>query len=464
MKKILALVLAVAMCFGLIACGSGNQPAENVNAPVSENDAVQATEEVPEGTVEIVWWTSYGATNVACIQPMIDAFNESQDQYHVTIERQGSANELKAKLRSTFQENLPAMFSGTPETTKFYASSDFTACFQDFVDADPDKWTEDIVEVVRESYCDTEGKMWGAPFGASCDGIFVNVDLLEAAGYTVDDITSFVKVCKIAEDIVAGGHAPYGFAIHKNGSYLQNMLALEGVGVLDADDGYAGDPTVCLYDQGETMAALQEGLEAYAHMYKVGAAVPFGTDANGEIAPSFAAGNIGMFIITNSYTGKIINFDTDINFTYIPITRLTENGKYVGAIPGGTGNYICSGASEAEQKGAYEFIKFLSKVEYQVEWCKNTGYVPYTNAAAADEDFKAWSEEFFPAAYELLKAMQETDADVKLPYSDVDSDLLAANNVLMEMLYTYPDEDIVALIQEAALGVNEALEIAALSK
>lgn len=460
MKKILAFVLTLAMCLSLVACGGG----EASNPTQSVGNVQPPAEEEPEGVVEIVWWTSYGATNVACIQPMIDAFNESQDKYHVTIERQGSANELKAKLRSTFAENLPAMFSGTPSTTKFYTTSDFTACFQDFVDADPDNWTDDIVDVIRESYCDTEGKMWGAPFGASCNGIFVNLDLLNAAGYKLEDITSFVKVCKIAEDIVAGGHAPYGLAIHKNGSYLQNMLALEGVHVLDADDGYGGDPTVCLYDQGETKAALLEGLKAYAHMYKVGAAVPFGTDANGEIAPSFAAGNIGMFIITNSYTGKVINFDTDINFTYIPITRLTENGKYVGAIPSGTGNYICSGASKAEQQGAYEFIKFLTKVEYQIAWCQDTGYVPYTNAAADSAEFKAWSDEYFPAAYELLKAMQETDPDVKLPYSDVDSDLLAGNNILLEMLYTYPDEDIEALIEEVAMGVNEALEIAALTK
>lgn len=41
------------------------------------------------------------------LQKVIDAFNESQDAYHVTIEYQGNQTELNAKLGSTAQAVCP---------------------------------------------------------------------------------------------------------------------------------------------------------------------------------------------------------------------------------------------------------------------------------------------------------------------------------------------------------------------
>lgn len=155
MKKLIAFLLALVMCLSLAACGGNDTPA--ADAPAADTPAADAP--VQDGVVEITWWTNYGSTSVVVIQELIDAFNASQDQYHVTIERQGGAAELKAKLRSTKAENLPVMFSGTPATTSFYANSDFTYCFQDLLDADSEDWTSDLYSAIRTSYCDTEGKM-----------------------------------------------------------------------------------------------------------------------------------------------------------------------------------------------------------------------------------------------------------------------------------------------------------------
>lgn len=465
MKKLLAIVLALVMLLSLAACGGDPVQSTEPEGSADETAAVSESDvTVPEGTVEVVWWTNYGASNVAYIQQIIDQFNASQDQYFVTIERQGSAGELKAKLRSTNAENLPAMFSGTPATTCFYAESDFTACFQDFVDADSEDWTADIYDVIRTSFCDTEGNMWGAPFGVSCTGLWINEDILAAAGYTTADITSFAKLCDIATDIVRGGHATYGLAFIKDGAFLNNMLALEGVDALDMDNGFSGDATKSLYNEGETLAVLTEAMEDYAELYNNNIAVPFGTDMNGEILPSFAAGNIAMFFGTNSYAGKLLGYETTMNYTFISVPGLTENALYAGVVPSGTGNYISSGASEAEQQGAYEFIKFLAKAENQSFWCQSTGYVPYTSSCADYEDYKNWSAENFPAAQGLLDAMLETDSNVKLPYTSVATDIQSANVMLFEQIYADPQGDVQGYIEEAAETVTEALEIAALSK
>ena len=87
MKKILSLILALVMALSLVACGKKDETPD----PVED-------EQKPEGTVEVVWWTNYGDKNISYLQKTIDAFNASQSDYHVTIEYQGSAAELKAKV------------------------------------------------------------------------------------------------------------------------------------------------------------------------------------------------------------------------------------------------------------------------------------------------------------------------------------------------------------------------------
>lgn len=460
MKKLIAFLLALVMCLSLAACGGNDTPA--ADAPAA--DAPAADTPVQDGVVEITWWTNYGSSSVVIIQELIDDFNASQDQYHVTIERQGGAAELKAKLRSTKAENLPTMFSGTPATTSFYANSDFTYCFQDLLDADSEDWTSDLYSAIRTSYCDTEGKMWGFPFGVSCTGIWVNEDILKAAGYTIDDITSFVKLCQIAKDITKGGYATYGMGFHKDGAYLNNMMTLEGVDAVDNDNGYTDFATRSLYTEGATNAALTEAMTAYADLYANGAAMPFGNDVNGEIIPSFVSGDVAMFFATNSYAAKLLSYESNINFTFIPMVGLTENAAHEGVISSGTGNYICASASDAEKQGAYEFIKFLAQAENQSFWCEQTGYVPYTEACSNYDGYKTWMTENFPAAEQLLADLLATDGSLKLPYISVATDQLNANILMMEQLYIDPAGDVQAYLEEAATTIDEALEIAAMTR
>lgn len=460
MKKWIAFLLALVMCLSMVACGSSDNPGNEPAAPTATGGA----EPPQEGVVEITWWTNYGSSNVVIIQELIDEFNASQDQYRVTIERQGGASELKAKLRSTKAENMPTMFSGTPGTTSFYANSDFTCCFQELLNADSEDWTADLYGAIRTSYCDTEGNMWGFPFGVSCAGIWVNEDILEAAGYTVDDITSFVKLCQMAKEITAGGYAAYGLGFHKDGDYINNMMALEGVDIVDNDNGYADYATRSLYTEGATNAALTKALTAYADLYANGAAMPFGNDVNGEIIPSFVSGDVAMFFATNSYAAKLISYDSNIRFTFIPLVGLTENAAHTGVISAGTGNYICASASEAEKQGAYAFIKFLAQAEQQAYWCEQTGYVPYTQACSDYADYQSWMQENFPAAEKLLADLLATDGNLKLPYISVATDQLTANVLIMEQLYVDPAGDIQAFLEEAATTVDEALEIAAMTR
>jgi sn-glycerol 3-phosphate transport system substrate-binding protein len=447
MKKLFALVLALVMSLCLVACGSGT----------SEGGGSTS-----DGPVEIVWWTNYGASNVDLIQTRIDAFNESQSKYHVTIERQGGAAELKAKLASTDKANLPDMFSGTPSTTYYYIKNGFTLPLQQFIDADKDDWTKDLYTPVRNLYSDVEGNMVGYPFGVSCIGLWVNVDALNAAGYQTSALTSYAKIAEAADAIVSKGIAPTGIAYFKDGQLLTDMLTMQGVEIVDGGNGRTGESTKCLYTEGATASAVTEAMDIFSGLYQSGSAYAYGSDVNGEIIPMFAGGSVGMFYGTNSYAGKLMDSNTDVNYTFLPLTGVNDNAAYQGSVlPAGTGNYIADTGNTEKEQGAYEFIKFLAQDEHQAFWCEKTGYIPYTSTCAAFEEYATWSKTNFPAAEEILTAMLNSDPNLKLPYLSIANEMVAANVTLMSNVAT-GSSSVTDAITTAAQSVDEALEIAAL--
>ena len=174
MKKVLSIVLALAMTMSLAACGSKDKPDDSKGSASSGAGTSASTPSTSGEPVEVLWWTAFGQANVDHLQKVIDAFNESQDAYHVTIEYQGNQTELNAKLGSTAQADLPSMFSGPVENVAMYATAEYCVPLQGFIDADTNGWPEleSTWEAIRTAYCDNEGNQVGYPVGYSYPGIY----------------------------------------------------------------------------------------------------------------------------------------------------------------------------------------------------------------------------------------------------------------------------------------------------
>ena len=140
-----------------------------------------------------------------------------------------------------------------------------------------------------------------------------------------------------------------------------------------------------------------------------------------------------------------------------------ENAKYKGcALTEGTGMFIANSEDEAQMKGAYEFIKFMSQPDIQVEWCTYRGYIPYTKAATETEAWQKYQNEFYPSAGLLMDMMEHTPADLKFPYSQLMAQVLSANANIKSVIMTEPDSSIDEMIQNAASSLNESIEIQSL--
>ena len=49
---------------------------------------------------------------------------------------------MNAKIQSTAQQDLPALFSGAVENVAMYANADYCADLQQYIDKDTDGWKE----------------------------------------------------------------------------------------------------------------------------------------------------------------------------------------------------------------------------------------------------------------------------------------------------------------------------------
>ena len=286
MKKIITLILALAMALSLVACGGQTAPAEPETPDPEQNAS--------DGPVEVLWWTSFGESNVKLLQKVIDAYNESQDAYHVTIEYQGKQAELNAKLQSTSQADLPAIFSGPVENVAMYANSEYCTPLQGFIDADSQGWPEleSTWEAIRTAYCDNDGNQVGYPIGYSYPGIYYNKDMLAEAGIDPNEIQSMNDLYDASAKLVKGGFTTYGVGFHPDGFYVNAALGREGIQAYNNNNGIGSERiTECLYTSDATVHdAMANMLGVYQKLHAEKLCAPYGSDYQDEIIPQMASG------------------------------------------------------------------------------------------------------------------------------------------------------------------------------
>lgn len=469
MKKFLAVLLSLVMLLSLAACGG--KPAETTASsaggetqPASEGTTPIETEPVPEGTTEVIWWSSFGETNAGYLQTVIDAFNESQDKYHVTLVFQGTASELLAKLQSTAKADLPAMFSGPVENVALYADCEFCVPLQNYIDADPAGWPEleTTWEAIRTAYRDNEGNQIGYPIGYSYGGIFYNVDMFKEAGIDASQLNSLDDIYEACSKLVSGGYTNYGFGFHPSGFYFNALLGREGVQGYDNDNGYSGERiTECLYTTDSAVHdAVYHMLDVYRKLHAENLCISYGSNAQGEVIPQLAAGDCAMMMGVVSYTTKILNtVDGAFELGIIPLPSITENGQRTGEAPAGTGSWVCNNGREAEMQGAYEFIKFASSGEWAAYFATCTGYLAPNQQAYESEVYQNYMNNTFPSIKVVYESLANSDASALNPYIPILTEMNSANNLLISTVATDLTADIDDAIQIAVDTINEAIEL-----
>ena len=172
MKKILALVLALVLCFGLVACGGGSSADEEVGSVYYLNFKPEQDQQ----------WQDLAALYTEQTGVEVTVVTAASGEYETTL----TAEIAKSDPPTLFQVNGPVGL----ENWKDY-------CYDL-------SGSEVYGQLTSDDYALKDGdKVAGIAYVIESYGIIVNKLLLAEAGYTVEDIQSFADLKAVAEDITA---------------------------------------------------------------------------------------------------------------------------------------------------------------------------------------------------------------------------------------------------------------------
>ena len=446
-KRVLALMLVLLLAVTTFA-GCGNSGDGGV-------DDGQAS----GGKTELVLWDYYGSNYHGKLQEMADLFNDSQDEYKLTVEQGGT---ILQKMELMQPKDYPSLFMAKNSEIGTITESGYTVPLQDYLDKDEDKWTDDILDCIKRGYCDDKGNMLGGILGVSCHGLMVNVTMLNQAGYQLEDVTSYEKMAEIAAAAYNKGLCTYGYVWY-DGIDILDILTYQGVDIIDGGNGHDGDVTKCLYKTGETYESLSKLTGLMANMIDAGVAKENMDEYRGGQAP-FVNGEVLFWTTTNSVVYTMEDA-TDFEWAFVPLMGVDDDATYKdGVLASGGGLFIANTGNEKEMQGAYEFIKFMSEKDNMIEWSTYGGYIPFTNEALGDSAWTTWRDEHFPSAAALVERMKNTPKELRYPNNPVSEQLKTANKNIFSAIILDPKADVDTYIDEAESSVTGSIQMLNLRK
>ncbi len=368
MKRALSLLLVALMCIGMLAsCGGGE------------------TTEAEKGSV---YWLNFKPESDEVLQD-VAAMYKAETGIEVKVVTAASGTYNQTLLSEMDKSNPPTLFViGNQNAVKDW--KDYALNLKDTAIAN---------ELNTDAYnlYDEDGNLVSIGYCYECYGIIVNPDLIEAAGYKMDDIKNFEGLKKVAEDIHARA-AELGFdafsASHMDGSsswrFTGHMANLEYYyESVDSPDAWKECPAEIKGTYMENFKKLYD-LCINNSLTDPKELATGGHDAQNQFKSKKAA-----FYVNGSWEYSAVA-ETIPNATMIPYYCGVEGEEKAG-LNCGTENCwaINSQASEADQKATMDFMVWcVTDPEASRKLVDTFGVMPYKNAAESTNGFLAAANQY----------------------------------------------------------------------
>lgn len=387
MKKLFAIILAVAMMLSLACSAVAEAPAA-----------------IPEGRRVITFWHSMSGGNLDALNEIVADFNNSQDEIWVDASYQGAYDECLTKLKSAFTaSSAPDVFMMFELGANYLANSGYVIPFQDRFDEEPFMDLNDIVDVLRNYYT-INGKLQCFPFNPSSELMYYNVDAFEAAGVEVP--TTLAGIADVADKLVATGMVKYALAMPIYGWTFENLVAGMGGYYLNNENGRAGVATELEYTESGIGAEI---MKVWKDLVDKGYAFNYGT-SNADARSGFMASDCALVIYSTASLRTIQNGSNfKVGAHYLPV--MTE-GAPTAVLIGGANLWMYKSGDEQRQNDAWKFVRFYAEnVEETAKFSKASGYFAVRKSAFELDSYAAYLAEN-PAA--KVAVQQLLDSPVSL--------------------------------------------------
>ncbi len=388
MKKLIALLLALVMVIGLVACG--NEAAAPTEAP-AENDAATPTEAPVEDAADAasgkVYWLNFKPESDEALKNLAKLYTE----------KTGVEVKVETAASGTYEETLTAeMDKGDAAPTIFVVGN--TNAVNTWGDYCYDLTGSDIeAELNTDAYklYDAEGKLCSIGYCYECYGIIVNQALLEKAGYARDYITNFATLKEVAEDVHAraaelgfDAFASAGMDDSSSWRFTGHMINLEYY--YESVD----DPAAWATCPAEIKGTYMDNFKNLYDLMVINSATDRAALANGgfDAQAEFANGEALFYPQGNwEWSGLSEKGMVAEDLTMIPYYCGVEGEEKAG-LNCGTENYwaVNSEASEEDIAASIAFMKWIVTDPEASEIAVGTfGVMPYKSAATSTNPFLA---------------------------------------------------------------------------
>ncbi len=342
-KRVFALMLSVLLLFSVTAC------AGNGNKTTGGGDG---------GHVTLRWMPAY--LDPAVVKKYVSMFNESQDR--ITVE----AIEATYGSVSDYTSTLAMNIAGGNNSYDLFSMS--AADFNKYVSSgvaynlDHLKEKDNIKSYALESVT-RNGHVYGYPATNDTIGVYVNLDMLEASGHTVEDLKTWDGMVKAAEDIAAS-QGNYGCLTHLGfgGGYAEFLW----YSVLWS---FGGDITMDM--DGNLTVKNSDAMAAAAKAYKQLIRGTGGsTEFNNEI-DYFYNGLCGMVITGQTALSEIDEYlagGYNFNWTFVPIPAAQAGGQSYSPFGGWFTVINARNPHAAEAKEFMDWLYF--ETDYLADMCR----------------------------------------------------------------------------------------------
>lgn len=352
-----------------------------------------------QDVTEVKVWIAFTDYRLDWARERAAEFNELFPQYNVVIEGYDNYEVLFSATNLAFEQGTnPAIVQYFEAATQDARDANFNGVphFKSIAEAFGDR-TEinglpiDLTNFVAPvaNYYTLDGSFTSMPWNTSSAIMFVNQDILDAAGVEIPETWADVEEACAA--IMALESAPRNCITWPNhGWFFEQSVAQQGADLVNNGNGREA--------RADEVFVASDAAVAYVNWWKemqdMGYYVYTGTQRDwGGTYNAFIAQDVAILIYSSSDTTALTNDGADAGFNVTAaFMPYNEETGYTGNLIGGASLWLANGLDTAVEDGALTFMLFFTNAENDADWHKVTGYIPVTNAGIALLESEGWFE------------------------------------------------------------------------
>lgn len=369
--------------------------------------AVVAAPSAAAPRVKITLWHAMGGARYEAITKGIAArFNQAYPDYELEPLFTGSYAETLTKAIAAIRAGNPPDIVQVYEVgTQTMADSGAIVPVTDLVPAGAIDFGAYIQPILN--YYTVRGKLYSMPFNSSTAILYYNKDAFRRAGLDPEKPPStFAEIESMGRRIVDSGAARAAITFGWPAWIFEQMFAYHNYLYADNDNGRSARATRVLFDSDFGRLVVSR----WAEWARSGLLMYGGR----EYAPNraFLSGEVAMLIQSTSQVSTIEQAARfAVGTAFLPRIEGQPVGK---SVIGGASLWVIHkpGRTAAERDAIVAFFKFLSQPEQTIQWHKDTGYFPATNAAVEILEREGWFTEHpnFATAFRQIQLGPDTPA------------------------------------------------------